>query len=363
MPALSGRREGPAALEDFSQSLLRWARGHGRKDLPWQPEPGQAADPYRVWVSEVMLQQTQVQSVKGYFRRFVGRFPSLEALAQADLEEVLAVWSGLGYYARARNLHRAAQQIQTLWGGHFSHRAEDWQTLPGVGRSTAAAVVSICFGQRQAILDANVRRVLARQVMAPEPWGSAALDQRLWPEAQDRLPARPQDMPLYTQAIMDLGATVCLSRAPDCLGCPVARFCQAYQEGRTADYPVPRARASRPVRKARWLLVVYKGRLGLWQRPPKGVWGGLWTPWDFPQTEAWPRGAKTVAQLRHSFTHFALEAEVRLVSPQTRAGMLVLERQALAHGQPLSFRPLGDFLALGLPAPVRRLLTSSGLAE
>jgi A/G-specific adenine glycosylase len=275
MPALTSNPAGAAVLKGFSQHLLRWARSHGRKDLPWQPEPGAAADPYRVWVSEIMLQQTQVQSVRGYFRRFLDRFPSLEALAQADLEEVLAVWSGLGYYARARNLHRAAQQMQSLWGGHFSQRAEDWQMLPGVGRSTAAAVVSICFGQRQAILDANVRRVLARQVMAPEPWGSAALDQRLWQEAQDRLPARRQDMPLYTQAVMDLGATVCLSRAPECAACPVARFCKAHQKGRAALYPVPRARAPRPVRTARWLLVVYQERIGLWQRPPEGVWGGL----------------------------------------------------------------------------------------
>ncbi|MGA1253287.1 MAG: A/G-specific adenine glycosylase [Burkholderiaceae bacterium] len=359
---MSKRPGGAAETERFAGQLLRWARIHGRKDLPWQPLPGSPADPYRVWVSEIMLQQTQVQSVRGYFQRFIDRFPSLKALATADLQEVLAVWSGLGYYARARNLHRAAQQIVADWGGQFSDRAEDWQRLPGVGRSTAAAIVSICFGQREAILDANVRRVLARQVMAQEPWGSAALDQHLWQEAQDRLPTRPQDMPRYTQAMMDLGATVCLSRSPHCAACPVVGFCRAHAAGRVADFPVPRAKAPRPSRRAFWLLVVYQSRIGLWQRPPEGIWGGLWMPWDIPAAEPWPQGSKPLTMLRHGFTHFTLEVEVRLISPSTKARLLSLQRQSLGHGQALEFRPLAEFLALGLPAPVRRLLASSDLA-
>ena len=359
---MTKRPGGAAVAESFATQLLRWARTHGRTGLPWQPPPGSLADPYRVWVSEIMLQQTQVQSVRGYFQRFTDRFPSLGSLAKADLQEVLAVWSGLGYYARARNLHRAAQQIEAAWGGRFSDRAEDWQRLPGVGRSTAAAIVSICFGQREAILDANVRRVLARQVMAQEPWGSAALDQRLWQEAEQRLPLRRQDMPRYTQAMMDLGATVCLSQSADCAACPVVGFCQAHAAGRVADFPVPRAKAPRPSRKAFWLLVVYQNQLGLWQRPPKGIWGGLWTPWDIPAAEPWPQGSEPLTMLRHGFTHFTLEVEVRLISPQTKAGMLSLQRQSRGHGQALEFRPLVDFLALGLPAPVRRLLASSGLA-
>ncbi len=346
----------------FSTALLRWARTHGRRDLPWQPVPGVPADPYQVWVSEIMLQQTQVQSAKAYFCRFVARFPTVESLAQASMQEVMALWSGLGYYARARNLHRAAQLIHATWQGRFSDRLEDWQALPGVGRSTAAAIVSICFGQRRAILDANVRRVLARQVMAPEPWGSVRLDQRLWPEAEARLPPRRKDMPLYTQAMMDLGATLCLSRTPRCDDCPVNSFCGAYAADCVTGYPVARAKPQRPSRRARWLLVLFHDQVGLWQRPPEGLWGGLWSPWSIPEAEDWPPGAEPLTSLHHGFTHFTLEAEVRLLRAKSRRAMLELSRLADGHGQALEFKPLAAFLSLGLPAPVRRLLASSSLA-
>jgi A/G-specific adenine glycosylase len=350
-------------MKTFASALLRWARDHGRTDLPWQPQPGVPADPYRVWVSEIMLQQTQVQSVRGYFSRFIERFPTVEALATASLDEVLALWSGLGYYARARNLHRAAQQMCAAFPGAMPQQVEDWEALPGVGRSTAAAVVSICFGHRAAILDANVRRVLARQIAAPEPWGSAALDRRLWQEAQARLPDSGQSMPRYTQALMDLGATVCTARRPRCGDCPVSFSCKAFATGRVEAFPVPRPRAPRPVRQERWLLVTYEGSIGLWQRPPQGLWGGLWTPWVLPESVAWPDDSGVLTMVNHGFTHFTLEAEVRVVAPTRKRRLLALSAQAAALGQALAFQPREAFLHLGLPAPIRRLLVEAPLGE
>jgi len=350
-------------MKTFASALLRWARDHGRTDLPWQPQPGVPADPYRVWVSEIMLQQTQVQSVRGYFSRFIERFPTVEALATASLDEVLALWSGLGYYARARNLHRAAQQMCAAFPGAMPQQVEDWEALPGVGRSTAAAVVSICFGHRAAILDANVRRVLARQIAASEPWGSAALDRRLWQEAQVRLPDSGQSMPRYTQALMDLGATVCTARRPRCGDCPVSFSCKAFVTGRVEAFPVPRPRAPRPVRQERWLLVTYQGALGLWQRPPQGLWGGLWAPWVLPEAVAWPEDSCALTVVTHGFTHFTLAAEVRLVAATRKRRLLALSAQAAEMGQALVFQPREAFLHLGLPAPIRRLLVEAPLGE
>lgn len=350
-------------VKRFSQALLQWARDHGRTDLPWQPQPGMPADPYRVWISEIMLQQTQVQSVRGYFSRFIDRFPTVEALAAASLDEVLALWSGLGYYARARNLYRAAQQICAGSPGAMPQRQEDWQTLPGVGRSTAAAVVSICFGHRAAILDANVRRVLARQLAASEPWGSSALDRRLWQEAEARLPGGGQAMPRYTQALMDLGATVCTARRPRCGDCPVSFSCKAFATGRVEAFPVPRPRAPRPVRQERWLLVINEGCVGLWQRPPQGLWGGLWAPWVLPESADWPEDSAVLTQVAHGFTHFTLEADVRVVAPTRKRPLQALCAQAAAQGQPLVFHSREAFLDFGLPAPIRRLLVEAPLGE
>jgi A/G-specific adenine glycosylase len=360
-------------MTGFARALLAWAEDHGRRDLPWQPQPGMPADPYKVWVSEIMLQQTQVQSVRAYFIRFVERFPTVDSLAQASLDEVLALWSGLGYYARARNLHRAAQQISAWGRGGLPEKPEDWACLPGVGRSTAAAIVSICFGHRSAILDANVRRVLARQLAASEPWGSSALDQRLWKEAEARLPARGEEMPRYTQALMDLGATVCLARRPQCSRCPVRDSCQAFADARVADFPVPRKRLVKPLRTEQWLLVVDRGTVGLWQRPAEGLWGGLWSPWVVSTTPVgdsgggqqppWPDGATPLTLLTHSFTHFTLKAEVCIARPSSRRALAYLSGIAKARGQPLVFKPREEFLCLGLPAPVRRLLVQAPLGE
>jgi len=322
----------------FAQALLGWAAQDGRKHLPWQPTPMQPGDPYRIWVSEIMLQQTQVKTMLPYFERFMARFPTVAELASAEVDEVLSHWSGLGYYARARNLHGAAQQI--VAAGRWPASRVQWEALPGVGRSTAAAVVSIAWGHREAILDGNVRRVLARQIRAPQPWASAALSAQLWPVAEVLLPQSEQAMPAYTQALMDLGALVCLPRRPRCDACPVSQTCEAYRHDEVLAYPVPAVRRSRPTRTEHWALVVDDGAVLLEARPPRGIWGGLWT---FPILSQPPTEGECWGHLNHAFTHFELFAQVWKVTRtalQTEGFWVELER---ARAGPL-------------PSPVRRVL-------
>ena len=220
--------------EGFARRMVDWQRLHGRQSLPWQ----NTQDPYRVWLSEIMLQQTQVSTVLDYFPRFLLRFPDVAALAAAPQDDVLALWSGLGYYSRARNLHKCAQEVMGRFGGAFPHRAEDLQTLPGIGRSTAAAIAAFCFGERAAILDGNVKRVLTRVLGFGADLAVAKNEKALWALAQDLLPDQAADMPRYTQALMDLGATVCLPRKAQCEACPVSTVCQAQVQGEPLAYPV-----------------------------------------------------------------------------------------------------------------------------
>ncbi len=235
----------PSCAGDFAHRVIAWQKQSGRHDLPWQ-QKGSARDPYRVWLSEIMLQQTQVATVIPYYRRFLARFPDLASLAAAPSEEVMALWSGLGYYARARNLQRAAQLIVAQWSGRFPRRAADIETLPGIGRSTAAAIAVFAFGARAAILDGNVKRVLAR-VFAIEGFpGEKAVEARLWALAESLLPKR--HLVAYTQGLMDLGATLCARSRPRCGECPMASICVARQEARVAELPTPRAK--RPCRSA-----------------------------------------------------------------------------------------------------------------
>jgi len=256
----------------FADRLLAWFDTHGRQDLPWQ-HPRTA---YRVWISEIMLQQTQVATVIPYFERWMGDFPHVTALAAATLDDVLAHWSGLGYYARARNLHRAARLCAEEHGGRLPDDAEALAALPGIGRSTANAIVSQSTDEPAAVLDGNVRRVLARHA-GVEGWtGHSAVQKRLWAEAEARLPgARGAD---YTQAVMDLGALLCRRSNPDCPDCPVRDDCRALQEGRVADLPTPRPAAKVGERTLRMLILRdERGRVLLEQRPPAGIWGGLWS--------------------------------------------------------------------------------------
>ena len=336
----------------FADRLLAWFDRHGRHDLPWQ----HPRTPYRVWLSEIMLQQTQVATVIPYFERFIERFPDLDALAAAETDEVLGLWSGLGYYARARNLHRAAQ-VMAADGAPES--VEGWAALPGVGPSTAAAIVAQAFDQRAVILDGNVKRVLARHAAVDTPQETAATQRRLWALAEQVTPeTRPAD---YTQAIMDLGATVCRRGRPRCEVCPVAEDCRARIEDRATKLPVRRRRMPRPVRERVMLwLEDGDGRLFLEKRPATGIWGGLAC---LPVVETAGQADERLGELglerrddwcdqdrlRHVFSHFELDARViaarvdhRGVAEPAGAWHAV---DRLAHDPPV-----------GLPAPVQRLI-------
>jgi A/G-specific adenine glycosylase len=337
----------------FAHQLMAWQHVHGRHDLPWQRRP---VDPYRVWLSEIMLQQTQVTTVVAYFERFIARFPSLHALASASEQEVLSLWSGLGYYQRARNLLACAKTLTSQHAGRFPESAQQLALLPGIGPSTAAAIASTVFGERAAILDGNVKRVLARLTCASPPWGSPALERTLWAEAVTRLPKQSAQMPIYTQAIMDLGALICRPKNPQCARCPVALHCQAFQRGQVDRYPVPRVRPSLPLRKAYWALCFDAGGIWLAQQPSSGIWPSLWLPWTI-NPDALPRGWKTtvqslqeVVEVRHSFTHYRL-----LIS----AAMLRLHLNRPPIGAPKGLQRFAwaEAMDLPLPAPAARLMS------
>lgn len=322
----------------FAARLLAWHAEHGRHDLPWQ----QPREPYRVWVSEIMLQQTQVATVIPYFERFMERFDTVAALAVAPVDDVLAAWSGLGYYARARNLHRAAGLIVECHGGELPIEAEALQALPGIGRSTAHAILAQCHGQRLPILDGNVKRVLARHAAIDGPVQSAAVQKRLWAESAARLP--DDRLADYTQAIMDLGAGTCTRTRPRCGDCPVHQDCRALAEGRVDELPQRRSRAARRSRTWTARLVRDGEQVLLTRRPPSGIWGGLWS---LPiETAEPPAGAAVCAELQHAFSHF----DLRLVCVQAEA-----PADAVADGEQAWFT-IERALQLGLPRPIRTVL-------
>ena len=301
-----------AQARRFSGAILSWHRRHGRTDLPWHRDK----DPYRIWVSEIMLQQTRVGAVIPYFERFVRRFPTLQDLAEAELDDVLHHWSGLGYYARARNLHRAAHMIVTELGGRFPNTPEAVMALPGVGRSTAGAILAFSFSRREPILDGNVKRVLARVFAVPGYPGDTPVSRTLWALAERLTPSR--EVARYTQAIMDLGATVCSRSKPACPACPLRQDCKAHAEDNPGAYPGSRRKRPRPVREVQMLLVEDpEGRFLLERRPQGGIWGGLWSLPEAPPGERDPHcplpGCKLEPAagadpptLRHGFTHFEL---------------------------------------------------------
>lgn len=306
----------------FAANLIGWQRQHGRRNLPWQG----TRDPYRIWLSEVMLQQTQVSAVIPYYQRFVARYPTIAALAAASEDEVLRLWSGLGYYARGRNLHKAAVEIAK---NGFPKTAETLAELPGVGRSTAAAIAVFAFGERAAILDGNVKRVLSRVYGAGEA--------RLWKLAERLLPR--SGIETYTQGLMDLGATVC-KRVPDCTTCPVKAGCVARKSGRIAELPAPRAKKALPWRQTSWFVVIHQGKILLERRPSPGIWGGLWC---FPERR--PAGCRLKRRLppiEHGFTHFRLR-----IQPLLCRG---------APGKTGLWMDLDDAARAAIPTPVRTLL-------
>jgi A/G-specific adenine glycosylase len=341
---------------DLALRLQQWQRVHGRHGLPWQG----TRDPYRVWLSEVMLQQTQVATVLPYYERFLQRFPTVLALAHAPLDDVFALWSGLGYYSRARNLHACAQAVVHQHGGHFPNRLAALEQLPGIGRSTAAAIAVFCFGQREAILDGNVKRVLSRVLGFEGDLASATQVRRLWAYAYELLPAR--DVPVYTQGLMDLGASVCKLRRPNCAHCPLQPLCRAHAQGHPTAYPVKSRRALRGQRSHALLWLQWRGHGLLVQRPAPGVWAGLWS---FPEFEdhtalralatGWPGQGQWLPSVQHALTHFDWTLTLlRWTWPaqEPRPDLPGLGANARWLKPP-------EALALGLAAPVRKWLLTA----
>jgi A/G-specific adenine glycosylase len=336
---------------DFAARVLRWYDDHGRKDLPWQ----NSGDPYRIWISEIMLQQTQVQTVIPYYTRFMHRFPDVHALADAQLDEVLQHWSGLGYYARARNLHHAAEIIRDEHHGNFPAAIEDVSGLPGIGRSTAGAILALAFGQRHPILDGNVKRVLARHA-AVEGWpGRTAVAKQLWELAGTRTPAeRVGD---YTQAMMDLGATLCTRSTPACATCPVNGDCIALSCNDVERFPGRKPKKEKPLRVTTMVLAVADGAVYLERRPASGIWGGLWSFPEVSDVGDWCTerlNAEAVAvenwdSLRHSFSHYDLDIAPVVVRIDA------VSSKVADYDDSTWYRP-GDAPPGGIAAPVMRLI-------
>ena len=346
----------PEKDPDFARKLTAWHRLHGRHDLPWQG----TRDPYRIWVSEIMLQQTQVGAVVGYFQRFMDRFPDLPALSRASEDDVLRLWSGLGYYARARNLHKAARQIVENHHGRFPGSADAIAELPGIGRSTASAIAAFAYGEHAPILDGNVKRVLARRFGVDGYPGVAAVEAQLWNLATRLLPKKTGGARIeaYTQALMDLGATLCTRANPACERCPLSTECVARVTGRVSELPAPRPRKATPVRQATWLLLRHRATILLERRPSTGLWGGLWV---FPEyagvrlaqhcrTEfsCVLAGHQTLLPFTHGFTHFRLEISPVLCEVQTRT--------AGAESPGRAWLSVAEAMEAAVPVPVRRLL-------
>ncbi|MCF8178452.1 MAG: A/G-specific adenine glycosylase [Sulfuritalea sp.] len=336
----------------FAARLIRWHKRHGRHDLPWQ----NTTDPYRVWLSEIMLQQTQVTTVIPYYLRFLERFPQLADLAAAPTEAVMASWSGLGYYARARNLHAAARKLIDKHNGTFPRDPEVIEMLPGIGRSTANSIATFCFGAAAPILDGNVKRVLCRAFGIEGFPGSSAVEKRLWALSAELMPTRHAS--IYNQAQMDLGATVCTRGKPRCETCPLEDVCQARASGRVAELPQARPRCEVPLRQARLAVILESGQVLLETRPPLGIWGGMLSLPEIPQEadiQEWVEqrlacriiAVSPAPSFVHSFSHFRLSIEPVLVHISTSALLMEPGCQWLT---------LNTLDHAALPAPIRSIL-------
>lgn len=348
-----------AGAAAFACRVIDWQRVHGRHDLPWQG----TRDAYRIWLSEIMLQQTQVSTVLPYYRRFVARFPDVTALAAASEDEVLALWSGLGYYARARNLHRAARAIVQRHGGTFPACFEDIVALPGVGESTAGAIAVFAFGAARPILDGNVKRVLARCFAVEGFPGEPAVARALWALSASLLPAR--EIEAYTQGLMDLGAGVCTRSRPSCDRCPLSAQCRALAAGRVAALPTPRPKRVLPRRQTTLLVLWHEREVLLEKRPDAGIWGGLWSLPEVTNTDDAARVALTaygvelgtclpLPPLKHGFTHYQLDIAPLLCRVTRRVQTLGMPGRA--------WLPLEAAVRGAIPAPVRVILARLGSA-
>lgn len=345
----------------FSDAVLAWFEKQGRHDLPWQ----QDRSLYRVWLAEIMLQQTQVVTVAPYYQRFIKQFPDLPGLARASLDEVLTLWAGLGYYSRARNLHKAAVVIHQQYGGCFPERFEEVLALPGIGRSTAGAILAQALGQRHAILDGNVKRVLCRY-FAIEGWpGKSAVEKQLWCKAEACTPHKR--LADYTQAMMDLGATICKRSSPECSVCPLQAGCKAYATQRVSELPTPKPRKALPIKKTRMLLITDKtGAVMLEKRPPTGIWGGLWS---LPEAAIGERVEQVCQQrwglnvagntdsdaFRHTFSHYHLDITPCRVSLCPDKGSVF---NGVADNEHINWCMPANATEKALAAPVARILKS-----
>ena len=344
-------------IDDFSKKILLWFETNGRKDLPWQRK----ITPYTVWISEIMLQQTQVATAIPYFNRFMNRFPSLDSLAEASIDEVLELWTGLGYYARGRNLHRTAKIIANEYSGILPSNLEELLELPGIGRSTAGAIISIACGGHEPILDGNVKRVLMR-AHAIRGWpGKKSIEAKLWKLAEKYTPTKRAD--LYTQAIMDLGATVCTRSKPRCNFCPIENQCIASQQKSQALYPERKPRKALPRKETVFIIMqTKKNEILLQKRPQKGIWGGLWC---FPeissldQIEAWRKELgfdgkikiKKLPEIIHTFSHYKLSIEPALISCKKTITSKMKKNNCIWYDKQNPTR-------IGLPAPIVKLIES-----
>lgn len=340
-------------MSDFAARLLDWFDDHGRKDLPWQKK----VTAYRVWVSEIMLQQTQVQTVVPYFNRFIDRFPDIATIAAASQDEVLSHWSGLGYYARARNLHKAAKEIRSEHRGQFPGSFDDVIALPGIGRSTAGAILSLASDQRYAILDGNVKRVLARYEAIGGWPGKAQVASDLWDAAERYTP--DQRVSEYTQAIMDLGATLCTRSKPECGRCPVSEDCEALRSSSVENYPGRKPKKSKPLRTTTMVLASANGQVYLERRPESGIWGGLWSLPELEDDSVGEWCEKVLGSeatdmqswnvLRHSFSHYDLDIQPIVV----RIGS---DARKVADADIRTWYRFDELPPGGLAAPVMKLI-------
>ena len=325
----------------FANKILAFYDKHGRKDLPWQKNP----TPYRVWVSEVMLQQTQVKTVIPYYQKFMRSFPSVKKLAAADIDEVLHHWQGLGYYSRARNLHKCAQQVMTEFNGRFPDTLEAMESLPGIGRSTAGAVLSLAKGLPTPILDGNVKRVLARVFLVDGWYGQSAVAKQLWQLTEDYTPQTNTGP--FNQAMMDLGASLCSRSMPQCEVCPLSEHCLANIHGKTQEYPHKKPKKAIPQRQARMLLILNgQGQIQLEKRPPSGIWGGLFSLPELNGETAGVSDITLIDEFQHTFTHFKLDVEV--VTAQLPS--------SIAENPSLSWHNIDQLETLAFPTPVKKFL-------
>jgi len=358
-------KKSPSQDTSFADALIDWQKQHGRHQLPWQG----TRDAYRIWLSEIMLQQTQVATVIPYYARFLDSFPDVAALAAAPTETVMAHWSGLGYYTRARNLHRCAQQVVSNYAGRFPSDPETLASLPGIGKSTAAAIAAFAFGARAAILDGNVKRVFCRVFGVEGFPGQAAVEKNLWQRAEAMLPAR--EIEAYTQGLMDLGATLCTRTRPACDRCPMQSRCIAHASGRTAELPARKPKKAIPEKSTVMLVVMHEGEILMEQRPPEGIWGGLLSLPELNRLFSENSDVDLDEQLALALSSFGDIDEIMMLSSFVHGfthyrlsvmpvQVTLRQRHVMAAQSDYQWRALARISDAALPSPVRKLLATLG---